>query len=162
MISEDEPSVRNFRTWMSDISKDLGEKYLILVFDNMDRLPQKKVQELWSSIHVFFCENSYDNIKVIVPFDREHIKLAFKSEDIEGKQYGDDFINKTFNVVYRVSPPILSDWKKYFTTRWKDAFGEDDSLSDRKDVLQIFDLICDEITARKIYFFINELVSIKM
>jgi len=162
MISEDEPSVRKFRLWMTEISKDLGSKNLILVFDNMDRLPQKKVQELWSSIHVFFCENSYANIKVIVPFDREHIKLAFKSEDIEKKQYGDDFINKTFNVVYRVSPPILSDWKNYFTLQWKDAFGEDDSLSNSKNVLQIFDLLSEEITPRRIIAFINEFVSIKL
>ncbi|NNV57761.1 P-loop NTPase fold protein [Limnovirga soli] len=162
MISEDEPSVRKFRIWMSDISKDLSGKNLILVFDNMDRLPQKKVQELWSSIHVFFCENSYVNIKVIVPFDREHIKLAFKSEDSDKKQYGDDFINKTFNVVYRVSPPILSDWKNYFTTQWKVAFGEDDSLSNNNNILQIFDLLSEEITPRKIIAFINEFVSIKL
>jgi len=162
MISEDEPSVRKFRDWMSEISNDLGKKNLVLVFDNMDRLPQKKVQELWSSIHVFFYEHPYDNIKVIVPFDREHIKLAFISEDGNGKNnYGDDFINKTFNVVYRVSPPILSDWKNYFTTQWNDAFGEEDSLSNSKNVLQIFDLLCDEITPRKVIAFINEFVSIK-
>lgn len=162
MISEEEPSVRKFRNWMNEISKDLGKKKLILVFDNMDRLPQRKVQELWSSIHVFFSEHSYDNIKVIIPFDREHIKLAFKSEDIEKKQYGDDFINKTFNVVYRVSPPILSDWKNYFTTQWKDAFGEKDSLSNSSNVLQIFDLLSEEITPRRIIAFINEFVSIKL
>lgn len=163
MISEDEPSVRKFRDWMSEISNDLGKKKLILVFDNMDRLPQKKVQELWSSIHVFFCEHFYDNIKVIVPFDREHIKLAFKPEDVNDKNnYGDDFINKTFNVVYRVSPPILSDWKSYFTTQWKDAFGEEDSLSNSKNVLQIFDLLSEEITPRRIIAFINEFVSIKL
>jgi hypothetical protein len=162
MISEDEPSVRKFRLWMLEISKDLDNKNLILVFDNMDRLQQKKVQELWSSIHVFFCENSYDNIKVIVPFDREHIKLAFKSEDIEKKQYGDDFINKTFNVVYRVSPPILSDWKNYFANQWKKAFGEEDSLSNSNNVLQIFDLLSEEITPRRIIAFINEFVSIKL
>ncbi len=162
MISEDEPSVRKFRMWMSEISKDLGKKNLILVFDNMDRLPQKKVQELWSSIHVFFCENSYENIKVIVPFDREHIKLAFKSEDIAHKQYGDDFINKTFNVVYRVSPPILSDWKNYFTSQWKGAFGEEDSLNNSNNVIQIFDLLSEEITPRRIIAFINEFVSIKL
>ncbi len=162
MISEDEPSVRKFRIWMSEISKDLGNKNLILVFDNMDRLPQKKVQELWSSIHVFFCENSYDNIKVIVPFDREHIKLAFKSEYNEEKQYGDDFINKTFNVVYRVSPPILSDWKNYFSSQWVVAFGVDDPLNKSKNVLQIFDLLSDEITPRRIIAFINEFVSVKL
>lgn len=162
MISEDEPSVRKFRMWMSEISKALDKKNLILVFDNMDRLPQNKVQELWSSIHVFFCENSYDNIKVIVPFDREHIKLAFKSEENEKINYGDDFINKTFNVVYRVSPPILSDWKNYFTKQWKEAFGEEDSLSNSNNILQIFDLLSDDITPRRIIAFINEFVSIKL
>jgi len=162
MISEDEPSVRKFRIWMTDISKDIGKKKLILVFDNMDRLPQKKVQELWSSIHVFFCENYYDNIKVIVPFDREHINLAFKSEDIEGKQYGDDFINKTFNVVYRVSPPILSDWKKYFIEQWEYAFGIKESIDENNNVLQIFDVLSEEITPRRIIAFINEFVSIKL
>lgn len=162
VISEDEPSVRKFRNWMWEISKDLGSKKLILVFDNMDRLPQKKVQELWSSIHVFFCEHSYDNIKVIVPFDREHIKLAFKSEDNDKKQYGDDFINKSFNVVYRVSPPILSDWKNYFAAKWKEAFGEDDSAGNSVNVLQIFDLLSEEITPRRIIAFINEFVSIKL
>jgi hypothetical protein len=162
MISEDEPSVRKFRAWMNDISKDLNEKKLIVVFDNMDRLPPKKVQELWSSIHVFFSENSYDNIKVIVPFDREHIKLAFQSDDVDKKHYGDDFINKTFNVVYRVSPPILSDWKSYFIIKWKDAFGEEEALSNSNNVLQIFELLSEEITPRRIIAFINEFVSIKL
>lgn len=162
MISEEEPTVRKFRNWMNDISSDLKEKKLVLVFDNMDRLPQKKVQELWSSIHVFFSEHSYDNIKVIIPFDREHIQLAFKAENIDKKQYGDDFINKTFNVVYRVSPPILSDWKKYFTTQWKEAFGSDGAVSESSNVLQIFDLLSDEITPRRIIAFINEFVSIKL
>lgn len=160
MISEDEPSVRKFRTWMSDISKDLGNKNLILVFDNMDRLPKDKVQELWSSIHVFFCEHSYSNIKVIIPFDREHIKLAF-SEENTNKQYGDDFINKSFNVVYRVSPPILSDWKNYFTKQWEEAFGKGNSLVN-SNILQIFDLLSEGITPRRIIAFINEFVSIKL
>ena len=101
---------------MKEISDDLENNKLVLVFDNMDRLPKAKVQELWSSIHTFFAETKYDNIRVIVPFDREHIKSAFKTEDVQTGNmcFGDDFINKTFNVVYRVSPPILSDWKKYF------------------------------------------------
>lgn len=161
MISEEEPSVRKFRNWMNEISTDLGKINLVLVFDNMDRLPQKKVQELWSSIHVFFSEHTYSNIKVIIPFDRDHIQLAFKTEDSIEKRFGDDFINKTFNVVYRVSPPILSDWKNYFTKQWKEAFGEEETLNNISNVLQIFEFLCEEITPRRIIAFINEFVSIK-
>ncbi len=161
-ISEDEPTVRKFRKWMKDISGDLVSKKLILVFDNMDRLPAKKVQELWSSIHVFFAENKYDNIKVIVPFDREHIKGAFKAENGANGTYGDDFINKTFNIIYRVSPPILTDWKKYFEVQWKAAFSNlEGSNETYNSVIQIFDLLSKEITPRKIISFINEFVTIR-
>jgi len=183
-IYDEEPSTRDFKNWMKDIDKDIKSHTLIIVFDNMDRLPREKVQELWSAIHTFFAEENYNNISVIVPFDREHVKTAFKSEDIileqqnndadeiiedeKGKKkkntktnknvcFGNDFINKTFDAVYRVSPPIMSDWKDYFVKRWEEAFG---TKPDSK-VTQIYDLLSDSITPREIIAFINEFVSIK-
>ena len=170
-IYDEEPSTRDFKNWMHEIDTDIKSNRLIIIFDNMDRLPRNKVQELWASIHTFFAEDNYNNISVIVPFDREHIKSAFKSEDIVSDQkgqgsgtetnkmvcFGNDFINKTFDAVYRVSPPILSDWKSYFANRWEEAFGAE--LDNR--VTQIYDLLSDVITPREIVAFINEFVSIK-
>lgn len=176
-IYDEEPSSRDFKNWMKDIDNDIKENKLIIVFDNMDRLPTDKVQELWASIHTFFAEEKYNNIHVIVPFDREHIKSAFKSEDIVLNQneqsdpkkqsvqndnnksicFGNDFINKTFDVVYRVSPPVMSDWKTYFLDRWEEAFGE---KVDNK-ITQIYDLLSKSTTPREIIAFINEFVSIK-
>lgn len=161
-ISEDEPSVRKFRNYIKDISDDLVKLnyQLVIVFDNMDRLPKSKVQELWSSIHTFFAENSYDNIAVIVPFDREHIQTAFMEGD-KDKRYGNDFINKTFSVVYRVSPPILSDWKEYFKERWNYAFENNLKQSAYEHVVQVYDILAKDITPRRIIAFINEFASIK-
>ncbi len=108
-ISEKEPSVMEFNKWMVDLSKDL-QKIIIIVFDNMDRLPAYKVKELWSSIHTFFAEVSYDRIWVIITFDRNHLANAFgKSEnpDGEAKNLTTHFINKTFPVIYRVAAPII-------------------------------------------------------
>lgn len=171
-ISEEEPSSRKFRSWIHEIDEDLGNNKLIVVFDNMDRLPHNRVQELWASIHTFFSEENYNNIYVIVPFDREHIKSAFKTEDIlvhsekshEGTNrnneiicYGNDFINKTFDVVFRVSPPVMSDWKTYFADRWEEATGKN---VDNK-VTQIYDLLSKSVTPREIIAFINEFVTIK-
>ena len=170
-IYDEEPSTRDFKNWMHEIDNDIKSNRLIIIFDNMDRLPRNKVQELWASIHTFFAEDNYNNISVIVPFDREHIKSAFKSEDIVSDQkgqgsgnetdkmvcFGNDFINKTFDAVYRVSPPIMSDWKSYFANRWEEAFGTE---LDNK-VTQIYDLLSDVITPREIIAFINEFVSIK-
>ena len=178
-IYEEEPSSRDFKTWINDINKDLSKlkQKLIIIFDNMDRLPKKKVQELWAAIHTFFAEETYSNIHIIIPFDREHVKTAFKAENIEYQakscsdqntvisdnlneiSYGDDFINKTFNVVYRVSPPTMRNWKEYFRTIWKSAFGEASELDE--SVPQVYDLLTSAHTPRKIIAFINEFVSIK-
>jgi len=172
-IYDEEPSTRDFKNWMDDIDKDIKKHKLIIVFDNMDRLPREKVQELWSAIHTFFAEKKYNNISVIIPFDREHIKSAFKSEDIISENenanqnnenapkklicYGNDFINKTFDAVYRVSPPVMSDWKKYFSDCWKESFG----IEVDGKITQIYDLLSEIITPREIIAFINEFVSIK-
>lgn len=157
-ISEDEPSVKKFRDWMRDIAADLGENRLIIVFDNMDRLPDNKITELWSSIHTFFAEEKYDRIKVIIPFDRQNIKYAFKHTDENKQNYTDDFINKTFDIVYRVSPPILSDWKKFFESKWLQAFNLADN--EFQKVLQIFDHLAECKTPRDMVVFINECVAI--
>lgn len=166
-ISEREPSTKQFKDWMNDINKDIKskDKHLVIVFDNMDRLPKQKVQELWSAIHSFFSETYYSNIKVIVPFDRLHIRNAFQSENLADKNenkvkvYGDDFINKTFYIVYHVAPPILSGWKHYFEYQWNNAFGNDYPLDNA--VLQIYDMMTEEHSPRKIVAFINEFVTIK-
>lgn len=161
-IYESEPSSRDFKNWMQEIDKDLSNEHkLIIIFDNMDRLPTKKVQKLWSAINSFFSELVYDNIKVVIPFDRNHIRSAFKGENIEnglGIYYGDDFIDKTFNVIFRVSPPTMTNWQKYFTGKWHEAFGANVDNS----VLQIYDLLSKNQTPRKIIAFINEFVEIKL
>lgn len=165
IISEREPSTKQFKDWMVGIDNDLKlkNKRLVIVIDNMDRLPRLKVQELWAAIHSFFSEKHYDNIKVIVPFDRLHIRSAFQSENINNNQqcsaYGDDFINKTFYIIYHVAPPILSSWKQYFEYQWKIAFGKDSSVDNA--ILQVYDLLTIEHTPRKIVAFINEFVTIK-
>lgn len=166
-ISEKEPSTKQFKDWMFDVNTDLKKrnKILVVIIDNMDRLPKIKVQELWAALHSFFAEERYSNIRVIVPFDRAHIRNAFQSEDIKtGSQeeiavYGDDFINKTFYVVYSVPPPILTGWMHYFCDRWKDAFGEQTGVGN--SVLQIYDMLTKEHSPRKIIAFVNQFVTIR-
>ena len=173
IISERNPSSKDFKDWIKEISNDLKNNNLVIIFDNMDRLPSDKVQELWSSIHSFFAEERYKHIWVIVPFDRQHIRNAFRKEDIQIPEtakensadkcicYGDDFINKTFDVVYRVSPPIMSDWKEYFRMQWHEAFGNTINQNNYENVMQIYDMLTIEQSPRKIIAFINEIVTIK-
>lgn len=160
-VSENQPSVRDFRNWMQKIDNDLGGKKLVLVFDNFDRLPKKQILSIWSVIHIFFSETKYKNIKIIVPFDRLHIKNAFKDLNGTEQDYANDYINKTFDIVYRVAPPILSSWKTFFKNNWKTAFPEYDEIEYIK-VEQAYEVFKPNITPREIIAFINEVVSIKL
>ncbi|RMG33387.1 MAG: hypothetical protein D6732_12220, partial [Methanobacteriota archaeon] len=116
VISDDGPSAPQFKQWMEDLSYAIqaSNKKLVIVFDNMDRLRPDQIKELWGTIHTFFAEGhgEYPNIWVIVPFDRTHLQKAFmpKANSNNGLEEANQFINKSFSVVYRVAPPVLTDW----------------------------------------------------
>lgn len=160
-ISEEEPSVKDFQEWMTEIDNDL-KKNLVLVLDNFDRLPKKHILNVWSSIHVFFAEKKYNKIKVIIPFDRKHIKNAFSElNGDDNTNYADDYINKTFDIVFRVAPPIMSSWKEFFKNNWETAFTTfDDNEFER--VEQAYETLNSAITPREIVAFINNFISIKL
>ena len=160
-ISESEPSVREFQKWMQEINDDLKIP-IIIVFDNFNRLPKKHILSIWSSIHIFFAEKGYSHIKVIIPFDREHIQNAFKElNNGENKSFGEDYVNKTFDIVFRVTKPIMSDWKKFFEEQWKKAFTEYDEI-EMNLVIQVYEFLNRRITPREIISFINEVLTIKL
>ena len=163
VIFEKEPSAREFRKWMSNLSKGLlDNKKLVVVFDNMDRLPRDKVRDIWSSIYAFFAEDSYDGIWAIVPFDRKQISTVFQDEEIhnqEGNEISREFLKKSFSIIYRVAPPVLTDWRKFFDLKFEEAFGKTKKVEQRY-VRQIFDRFQKEITPRNIITFMNEMVSL--
>lgn len=178
-VYESEASTREFKKYIQSINKELKKDRLIIVFDNIDRLPVDKVKEVWAMINILFANDDTPNINIIVPFDRNHIISAFKEENIEIKEnnenntkeskddeinetktvsYGNDFINKTFNVVFRVSPPTMHNWKLFFRKEWNEAFNKDEDVS----VLQIYDLLSEtNQSPRNIIAFINEFVAIR-
>lgn len=151
---ETNPSISSFVKLMCRIALGLNGKTLVIVFDNMDRLPEEKVREFWSSLHTLFVDRiPCEEIRVIIPFNRQHIRTAFSN-------YGDDYINKTFSIVYQIPPPILSDWKHFFEKKWNEAKIK---CSDEEyaRVIQAYDILAKEVTPRNIIAFINEFVAIK-
>lgn len=161
-ISEDEPSVCEFKDWMETVSKSLNSKVckkLVVVFDNMDRLPSEKVKQLWSSIHTFFAETGFPNIWVIIPYDREHLSCAFGKESDKTKNFTKCFIDKTFPVTFDVAKPVISDYKQLFTSFYKDAFGETHN-DEEETINRLYRLNRPEANVREIIIFINRMVSL--
>ncbi len=160
-LSEDEPTVYEFKAWMQDISDFIKNRHkLVLVFDNMDRLPAEKVKELWSSIHTFFADSGFENIWAVIPFDEKHLACAFGDEtEDQTKQLTKYFINKTFPIVYRVAPPVITDYRNIFNKLFIEAFGEENASSET--INRIFRLVHPNANVREIISFINEMVALR-
>ncbi len=163
VISEQEPSIREFKEWMNEISKGLPQKdKLVIVFDNMDRLTSEKVHQFWSLIQTFFADDGYKNIWCIVPYDESHLASVFSNKEADDKSIDllRRYLNKTFPVVYRVPEPIISDYKNIFDTLYREAFGktlDDDSL---ELISQCFRHVNPVPNVREIISFINGQVKL--
>lgn len=159
-ISSEEPTVEEFRNWMKDISDGLTDNQkVVIVFDDMDRLPAEKVKRLWSTIHTFFAGEGFEHIWVIIPFDRNHLANAF--EENEQNHVIDYFIQKTFPVVYRVAPPLKKDFDTVFMSYIQEAFGKSEKEEDLRFVDRIYKLSEPKPNVRAIISFINEMVSLR-
>ena len=159
-VSEMEPSVIEFREWMTDVSKALvPSKRLVVVFDNMDRLPKEKVRQLWSSIQTFFADKGYPKIWCVIPFDRVHLANAFSEAENGDKrtELTNYFIEKTFPVVYRIPDPIITDYKAVFEKLFAKAF---DKREEQELINRCYRLKNTKPNIREIISFINKLVAL--
>lgn len=164
--SSEEPSVDEFKNWLDSISQYLSTKQLknklIVVFDNMDRLPSKKVMQLWSSIYTFFAGGEYENIWAMIPYDYEHLCLAILNgkNDNVGQDSIKRFINKTFPITYTVPQPVVTDYKKLFNTYFEQGFGQKEK--DQEHICLVFMSLHPKANPRTVILFVNELVAMKL
>ncbi len=171
--SSEEPSISEFKNWMLAISNDLGKDNecslkkkiyhkLIIVFDNMDRLPSDKVMQLWSCIYTFFAGGEFENVWTIIPYDYKHLCQAIigKLDDEDDNQRIKRFINKTFPITYIVPQPVITDYEKLFYTYFDKAFGNKEH--DRKHICQVFMRLRKNPNPRTVINFVNELVALRM
>lgn len=166
--SSEEPSVVEFKNWMNAISDSIGgckhkQKKLVLVFDNMDRLPSEKVRQFWSLIQTFFADDGYKNIWCIVPYDENHLAVVFKDSEEEDANMDllRGFLDKTFPLVYRVPEPIVSDYNKLFVSLFCKAFGTTVSEEELELISQCYRLEHPVPNVREIVSFVNSNVKLE-
>ncbi len=160
VVNESEPTIHEFSTWMKEISNGLKEFKLIVIFDNMDRLPADKVKKLWSSIHSIFASEEYQNIWCIIPYDFEHLSCAFGNNETEREQLTKYFIDKSFPVVYRVPEPVVIDYKKIFNEFFIQAFDTNVGVNDIDIINRCYRVTFPQPNIRAIISFINRLVTL--
>ena len=163
--SSEEPSITEFQNWMHAISNELEKKNsntnkIIIVFDNMDRLPSSKVVQLWSLIYTFFAGRDFENIWVIIPFDYKHLCKAVSCNEGQNMDRFKKFINKTFPIIFTISKPVITDYRKLFKTFFEKAFGENEH--DEELICQVFMCLEENPNPRTVICFVNDLVALRL
>lgn len=98
------------------------DHHIILVIDNLDRLPRDVLRSVWSDLEIFTSVTGQENLSVIVPFCSTKVSKYLNGES-EQTYDSKDFIAKKFPVVFRTPPIITSGWKDAFRKLWAESFG---------------------------------------
>jgi len=128
-IKSPEPTAIDFSETCDRLIAQVKQKNrrLLCVIDNLDRLPTHDALEMWSAIRAIFA-----NIKlggsgkshpfVLVPMDHSALLRSFGGG--EKDERAKSFIDKTFDLTFRVPPPVRSDWKAFLRSQLELVFGE--------------------------------------
>ncbi|MES1930487.1 ATP/GTP-binding protein [Salinisphaera dokdonensis CL-ES53] len=187
-IREEDPTKyefdHHFREIVSEIQKN--ENRLIIVFDNVDRLPPDLIVKAWSEIRsVYVTSESHvkrlrEAVTVIIPFDAKHVLEAHRPTD-QNVTEGDiglndsakraahslesqDVFRKSFDAVFTVAPPVLSDAAAFFHEKIGIATKGFAGVEAARKIYRIFDLNLQDkgvpSTPRQLVDFINSVTAL--
>lgn len=94
---------------------------LILIIDNLDRISNAKIKEIWSDIELI-TEVAGDRLKIIIPYSGKHVAKALSEDDNEGME----FIAKRIPINFFVPPLISAGWRDGFLKLWNETFKNSD------------------------------------
>jgi len=148
---------------------------VVVVLDNIDRLPRKEIKEYWALVRSIFSRTQGEtpsgknaDITAIVPYDRKLIEANVNEDDEVTKTDSEltslasrELFSKTFDEILVVAPPVLSNAREFFAAKLEDALPKQVSTDDRFRTYRIF---CELLSAgggvttpRQIVSFVNDL-----
>jgi len=115
-----------FREIISEVSA--ANRRLLFVVDNLDRLPEADAVAMWGTIRSFFlgARNPTKLPTVILPIDEQAVERMYAAShaDEQAETLAKSFMDKTFDLTFRVTTPVMSDWQKYLGHQLAEVFGE--------------------------------------
>jgi hypothetical protein len=133
-IKEPEPTAIEFQNIFRDIMAkvQIADRRLVVVVDNLDRLPVDEALKLWATVRSFFLGSGEDPDRpnaanlptVIVPVDDQAFSRIYagQAKNGDGPIIARSFVEKTFDLVFHVPPPVLSKWHLYLKQRLEAVF----------------------------------------
>lgn len=174
-------SIKEFREIFSETIDSalqrMPETRIVIVIDNIDRIPADQAREFWSTMQTFFADGGglrRPNTRkywLIAPFSEQALSFVFK--DSESKTSADAnkdspisqvraYVDKTFSLAFYVPPPILTNWRRYLLSKLEEAFPEHEiaSLAGVRDAFDFSNNDLRNVTPRQIKLFVNSLVAV--
>lgn len=168
---------------MEDYLAD-ADRRLVIVLDNLDRLPHDRAVSLWSTLRVFMdCweserHNWASRTWLLVPYDRPAVQRLWETdtqEDDNSVDHEDEFVtppgtpaaflDKTFQIRFEVPPLILADWKEYLFSLLSEAFPDHSDEAERHFVYRISALVAEEKgrppTPRHLKLYVNDIGALR-
>ena len=174
-IRERNPTSEEFQNFFREILASVQKKNdrIVFVFDNIDRLPTKSVQKVWSDCRSIFAmqergiQRDNSSVTAIIPYDAKFITEAFAGHDddeTKKRSLGENLIRKTFNITIRVAPALSTDWKLFLERKLAEAFPEELPEAKKYELFRLFDVDCQDSgtlpTPRSIISYVNEIGSV--
>jgi hypothetical protein len=177
-IREIDPNDYEFHTTLRQILRTVqsDQRKVVVVLDNIDRLPQKEIMEYWALVRSIFS-GTYQSGKIvrnetitaIVPYDRAHIEDSMnKDDEASSKEKAQtltrlssrEIFSKTFDEVLIVAPPVLSNAREFFANGLEKALPNHVSKDGGFRTYRIFtELLRAEgglTTPRQVVSFVND------
>jgi len=159
-----EPSAIEFQELFLEILTEVARtgQRMVLVVDNLDRLHETDALAMWTTIRSFFLggnqseEHLHKLPIILLPMDDRAM----------ARVYGDDsnsFMDKTFDLTFRIPAPVQSDWKAYMAERMKAVFGDKTPDAWIYQAARLFERsrqLGDNITPRSINTSINSIATL--
>lgn len=167
-IRDPEPTTIEFQSAFREMLAAATAKgdRIVIVIDNLDRLPEHEAVEMWTTIRGFFLGAlpSSDQLSaarlpsVLLPIDMTAIGRIYGAGD-DGEALAQSFIDKTFDITVHVTGPVLSDWNDYLTRQLEHALGADLANQWAFQVGRIYGMFAQtrRITPRDINRMVNDI-----
>ena len=121
-----------FRDLLDEALDPKKKRKLLLVVDNLDRVQPSDALAIWSTLQTFLGHTDYKDGKwlnrlwVLIPYDRDAIlRLWDGSDGVESKAPNktltETFLDKTFQIRFRVPALLLTNWREFLHKVLKDA-----------------------------------------
>jgi len=171
-VKKQQPTTIEFRRILRRIIRSQEDRRLVFVIDNLDRIDPLEALGIWSVMVGLVADEAHrvtpeKEPLVVVPLDKHALETLVKAQHNTAFD-GDQLIEKSFDIIFEVPPPVLSDWRDFFEQqfRYVRLAAREHLESELYWTGRYFELWCasrdaGRITPRRINRFLNQIVSLQ-